>query len=61
MGEDVSREKLERQVVEDLIFRDNRYKTRIDEMSDAVIGAKKMVMNDDSPEQIMEFIAAKAV
>ena len=44
MGEDVSREKLERQVVEDLIFRDNRYKTRIDEISDAVIGAKKMAM-----------------
>ena len=61
MGEDVSREKLERQVVEDLIFRDNRYKTRVDVISDAVIGAKKMVMNDDSPERIMEFIAAKTI
>lgn len=61
LEEDVSREKLERRVIEDLIFRDNRYKTRTDEMAEAVIGAKRMVLNDEEPEKIVDFIAAKAV
>ncbi len=61
VDEDISREKLERRVVEDLILRDNRYKTRTEEVAEAVIGAKRMVLNDDSPEKIADFIALKTL
>jgi DNA repair exonuclease SbcCD nuclease subunit len=58
-GDDVSREKLERVVIEDLISRDNRYKTRIQDVSDAVIGAKRLALTDEPPEKIADFIAVK--
>jgi DNA repair exonuclease SbcCD nuclease subunit len=58
--DDAGRERLERRVVEGLIIRDNRYKKRIDDMSDAVIGAKRMALSDDEPQKIAEFIALKA-
>ena len=61
LGEDISREKLERRVVEDLIVQDNRYKMRVEDISDAVIGAKRMALSDDSPDKIADFIALKAV
>ncbi len=61
VDEDISREKLERRVIEDLIARDNRYKTRMDDVADAVVGAKRMVLNDESPEKIADFIAVKTV
>lgn len=57
--EDVSREKLERRVVEDLIIRDNRYKTRVEDISDAVIGAKRLALSDEEPEKIADFISLK--
>ena len=57
--EDASREKLERRVVEDLIIRDNRYKTKVNEISDAVIGAKRLALSDEEPEKIAEFISQK--
>ena len=56
-----SREKLERRVIEDLIIRDNRYKVRSEEMAEAVIGAKRMVLSDEEPEKIADFIALKAI
>ena len=56
---DEGRERLERRVIEDLIMRDNRYKTRTDDISDAVIGAKRMALGDDEPQKIAEFIALK--
>lgn len=59
VGEDVSRERLERRVVEDLIVRDTRFKTRVEAISDAVIGAKRMALSDDSPDKIADFIALK--
>jgi DNA repair protein SbcD/Mre11 len=59
LEEDASREKLERRVIEDLIIRDNRYKTRVEEISDAVIGAKRMALNDDEPDKIADFISLK--
>lgn len=59
--EDSGREKLERRVIEDLIFRDKRYKTKIDEISDAVIGAKRLALSDEPPEKIVEFIRMKVV
>jgi exonuclease SbcD len=59
MEEDASREKLERRVIEDLIIRDNRYKTRVEEISDAVIGAKRLALIDEEPEKIADFISLK--
>ena len=61
LEEDVSREKLERRVIEDLIFRDNRYKIRAEEITEAVIGAKRMVLSDEEPEKIADFIALKTI
>jgi DNA repair exonuclease SbcCD nuclease subunit len=61
VGEDVSREKLERRVVEDLIIRDNRYKARVEEMAEAVVGAKRMALSDDTPDKIVDFIALKII
>ncbi|MBA3633815.1 MAG: exonuclease SbcCD subunit D [Acidobacteria bacterium] len=61
VGEDVSREKLERRVIEDLIIRDNRYKTRVEDISDAVIGAKRLALSDETPDKIADFIALKVV
>lgn len=57
--EDASREKLERRVVEDLIIRDNRYKTKVEDISEAVIGAKRLALSDEEPEKIAEFIGQK--
>lgn len=61
VGEDVSREMLERRVVEDLIVRDNRYKTQVEAMTEAVVGAKRMALSDDTPDKIADFIALKTV
>ena len=61
LEEDASREKLERRVVEDLIIRDNRYKTKVNNISEAVIGAKRLALSDEEPEKIAEFIAQKAI
>ncbi len=61
LEEDASREKLERRVVEDLIARDNRYKMRVEDLAEAVIGAKRMALSDEEPEKILDFIALKTV
>ncbi len=61
LEEDASREKLERRVIEDLIIRDNRYKTRVEDISEAVIGAKRMALSDEDPEKIVDFIALKTI
>ncbi len=57
--DDTGREKLERRVIDDLVFRDNRYKTRSEDISEAVIGAKRMALGDDEPAKIAEFISLK--
>ncbi len=59
VDEDISREKLERRVIEDLVFRDNRYKAHAQDVAEAVVGAKRMVLNDESPEKIADFISLK--
>lgn len=61
LEDDASRGQLERRVIEDLIMRDNRYKSRSEAMADAVIGAKQMVLSDEEPEKIADFIAMKAL
>ena len=61
LEEDAGREKLERRVIEDLITRDSRYKGRVEHLSDAVIGAKRLALNDEDPEKIADFIARQIV
>ncbi|MFZ1699907.1 MAG: DNA repair exonuclease [Pyrinomonadaceae bacterium] len=58
--DDSGRDQLERRVIDDLVVRDNRYKTRIDDISEAVIGAKRMALGDEPAEKIVEFIAMKS-
>lgn len=57
--DDTGREQLERRVIEDLIARDARYKVRAEDVSDAVIGAKRMALIDEPAEKIAEFISLK--
>ena len=54
--EDASREHLERRVVEDLVMRDSRFKAKFGNISDVVIGAKRLALGDEEPEKIAEFI-----
>lgn len=61
LEDDASREKLERRVIEDLIVRDNRYKAKTEEIAEAVIGAKRLALNDEPAEKIVDFIALKTV
>lgn len=58
--QDGSRDALERNVIGDLIARDNRYKKRRADITEAVVGAKRMALGDEPPEKIAEFIALKA-
>lgn len=51
------RERIERRVVGELVIRDNRFKTRADEMAGLVIGVKRDALNDEEPEKIAEAIA----
>ncbi len=60
-GKDQSRETIERSVVERFVAQDTRYKKRIREVSEAVIGTKRLVLNGESPEKIADFIAVKAL
>lgn len=55
--EDPGRDILERRVIADLVVRDNRFKSRADDISDAVIGAKRMALGDEPAEKIADFIA----
>ena len=57
MPDDVSRERLERRVVEDLVLRDSRFKTKHTNIAEAIIGAKRLAMGDEEPEKIAAFIS----
>ena len=39
-----------------LIMRDNRFKGKVDNISDAVIGAKRLALSDEEPGKIAEFL-----
>ena len=56
LPDDASRERLERRVVEDLVLRDSRFKAKFGNISDAVIGAKRLALGDEEPAKIAEFI-----
>jgi hypothetical protein len=55
-GSDAPRHERERRIIEDLIARDNRYKTRSYEMANLIIEAKRLALNNESPEKILDFI-----
>ncbi|MFN6962860.1 MAG: exonuclease SbcCD subunit D [Pyrinomonadaceae bacterium] len=52
-----TRETLERRVVEELVLRDNRFKTRADDIARLVVGVKRSVLNDEPADKIAELIA----
>ena len=58
-SDDQAREHLERRVIDDLVTRDNRFKARHDDVSEAVIGAKRMALSDEPAEKIADFISQK--
>jgi DNA repair exonuclease SbcCD nuclease subunit len=58
--DDPGRERLERRVIDDLILRDTRYAKRREDISDVVIGAKRMALIDEPAEKIAEFIGLKS-
>lgn len=54
---DASREMLERRVIEDLVFRDNRFKSKSEQMARLIVGVKRLALSDESPEKIVDLIA----
>jgi DNA repair protein SbcD/Mre11 len=61
MSVEASREEREQRAIEDLIARDNRYKANSKEMAETVIGAKRMALNNDAPDKILDYISVKTV
>jgi hypothetical protein len=53
---EASRQVRERRIVEDLIARDARYRDRAHQLAGLVLEAKKMALNDDPPERILELV-----
>lgn len=53
------RHERERRVIEDLIARDNRFKDRAREIADLVIESKRLALNSESPDRIIELIEEK--
>ncbi len=53
---DASRQVRERRIIEDLIARDNRYKTHAHEMAQLVLDAKRLALSDEAPEEILKTI-----
>ncbi len=56
---DTSRAHREQRIVEDLIARDNRFRDRAREMAELVLEAKRRVLSDDAPADILDLIAQK--
>jgi DNA repair protein SbcD/Mre11 len=53
---DTPRHERERIIIEDLIMRDNRYKHMAKEMAALVIEAKRMTLENESPERLVELV-----
>ena len=51
------RDRLERRVIETLVSKDARYETRTEDVSTAVVGAKRMALTDEDPARIADFIS----
>jgi hypothetical protein len=46
----------ERRIIEDLIARDTRFRDRAPQMAGLILEAKKLALQDKSPEEILELI-----
>ncbi len=55
------REAIERNVIEVFVAQDKRFKKNLKTVSDAIIETKRMVLNEEPPEKIADFIAASIV
>ncbi|MEJ2554706.1 MAG: DNA repair exonuclease [Anaerolineae bacterium] len=56
-----SRAELERKVLEDLVERDARYRPAAAEWADLILNVKRMVLEDTSPEGIVEYLQSAKV
>jgi DNA repair exonuclease SbcCD nuclease subunit len=56
LGDDVPRHERERRIIEDLIARDTRFRERAREMAALVIEAKRLAINYEAPENILDLI-----
>ncbi len=56
LGEDASREIVEKRVLEDLVARDNRFKLKSEQMARLIIGVKRQALSDEPPEKIADLI-----
>lgn len=54
------RAEVEREVVEDLVERDNRYRAAAADWTDLVLDVKRMVLERSSPQSIVEFLDSRA-
>jgi hypothetical protein len=59
MDAQAPRHERERRIIEDLIARDNRYKSRAHEIAELVIETKKQALSNEPPDKILELIAQK--
>jgi len=57
--DDEGRERVERRVIDRLVAADKRFRSNASNISDAVVGAKRMALSDEEPQKIAEFIDAK--
>jgi hypothetical protein len=53
------RHERERRIIEDLIARDNRYKSHAREMAELVIESKRLALGQEPPDKILDLIAQK--
>lgn len=56
LAADVSRAERERRIVEDLIARNNFWRDRAGEMAELVLHAKKLILSDESPAEVLKYI-----
>jgi exonuclease SbcD len=54
------RAELEREVVEDLVERDTRYRSAAEDWADLILDVKRMVLERTSPQGIVEFLESRA-
>jgi DNA repair exonuclease SbcCD nuclease subunit len=57
--DDSGRDRLERRVIDDLVRRDDRYNQWQENISDAIIGSKRMALSDEPADKIADFIGIK--
>lgn len=59
MDAQAPRSERERRIIEDLIARDNRYKTRARAIAELIIEAKKQALSNEPPDKILDLIERK--